>query len=931
MDGVIVQDEQEKVNGMFAVNLLTYIFSGGNKAPLQETTHADAFPQNPIFERLIQDAVKDLTGARATAFQHPGTSNLSSSENPLFGGPSHSPVPLNFLGQVPVDAAVQQTVHAKNMDEQGFLFQIQEPVPLSVTWQGQPLQVAITQAQLVPGKQVSENFNPPPSEDAVKYPIAYLVVSLEALVQPESISEQSHFLRSALEVTPEPKGREEIPHQLFGKMLIPIRVIQGEMQWGDSNRGIPAPTSPSSATFRVEVGDGEWLPYSGGMISEQNSDKTDLLYGGTREKTKANATLTIKPELMTSPNFASNLGDSSTPHRGQVSTKTAFSAPVSNLLQKSGVLVSDGENSAESAKTGRNANISNTTAPFPSVPEKTAKDAGHGRTKEPGKGVKIDFSSKPMTVKVPLNTLQQNMSSESSTAGFQTQQKETSRIYLDKSGASVSTRYPFTHSNSGKKPLIAQNSEKGNGNLPRPFEFPIPMENEPTTRNNSAKVQWGAREDRTVIRLIRHMLQVINTTGGAAGYPGNTEIPQGKPMSSVSYSIPLSPENLSKAGDSFSQVLFSPENSQPSAQTAPGQVVGTQLLSENKPGGDGQPILAYLQSIVSAGETEQPVKPEVLATGIVRSFIPGENLLYSSPDSQNAEAVVASAKLVVTENATRKSRPHSEAGRQNFGQESGDEMFVSKNARSHFQPKTVNYTPVAHRTGADSSENPVTRQAESFSTKEYTAEHRPPVGKTVKLNPTPSAMGTSVQEGVPEQFFTRSPMALNSTVLQTGTGQQVGHFSPSTPAMPAMARLDEVMEMITRWTEQMRFRSTVKEQEITIQLRPATLGSVRMLLSMKENKLRARIETQRPEAAAAIHQSSHQLISRLEEMNIQVQQFDVHTSSEFSPFHARQEEGQNPFGKGRASQQGVTAETNSTGRTERQPRWVGYNTIDYIA
>jgi len=101
---------------------------------------------------------------------------------------------------------------------------------------------------------------------------------------------------------------------------------------------------------------------------------------------------------------------------------------------------------------------------------------------------------------------------------------------------------------------------------------------------------------------------------------------------------------------------------------------------------------------------------------------------------------------------------------------------------------------------------------------------------------------------------------------------------------PMTARLEDVMEMITRWTEQMRYRTTATQQEITIQLRPETLGAIRVWLSMKENK-----------AFHARQGSPEQFAGQTE------------NGSQFEP------------------------ENNTTDNVTRQPRWVGYNTIDLIA
>ncbi len=159
-----------------------------------------------------------------------------------------------------------------------------------------------------------------------------------------------------------------------------------------------------------------------------------------------------------------------------------------------------------------------------------------------------------------------------------------------------------------------------------------------------------------------------------------------------------------------------------------------------------------------------------------------------------------------------------------------------------------------------------------------------------------------------------------------GAGKAIGKGMMQ---VPMVQRIEDLVALMGKWVERVRYQNQPGYQTMQIQLQPESLGMVRMMISMKENKLQAHIETQRPEAAALIQQHSQQLISRLQELNVQVQQFDVQTQSDWNAFHA-QAEGRQQSSK--EQQRYAAAPEGGIPEEEgRRPRWVGYNTIDVFA
>ena len=400
------------------------------------------------------------------------------------------------------------------------------------------------------------------------------------------------------------------------------------------------------------------------------------------------------------------------------------------------------------------------------------------------------------------------------------------------------------------------------------------------------------------------------------------------PVQQPSATVRVSPSGKARLLQMFRQFLVSanPQSGEESVPNTTGNPVGGAVSAMAHPMRKGLEQLLKSPTVSNLPQGENPLvsQTETGSRGIERTFMPGGRTVMA-PDGVPSATAVNVAEMVpaakkkiqgksLASHGTFPSREHV-ADSVLFG-DSRVKMVKSGNGpQQHTRLMMAQETPSPGE-NVETMANTAPRVARGNG-----------MTKTTDSVPGTSGLADTVENGV-----VKSPLfsgAEGNAITKMNGGKPIVQNTPMN-LPPMTARLEDVMEMITRWTEQMRYRSTATQQEITIQLRPETLGAIRVWLSMKENKLHARIETQRPEATAVIHQSSAQLISRLEEMNIQVQQFDVQTNSEFSAFHARQE-GRERFAGQAGHSTGFESENNATGNATRQPRWVGYNTIDLIA
>ncbi|NOX36597.1 MAG: hypothetical protein GXO78_03590 [Calditrichaeota bacterium] len=138
---------------------------------------------------------------------------------------------------------------------------------------------------------------------------------------------------------------------------------------------------------------------------------------------------------------------------------------------------------------------------------------------------------------------------------------------------------------------------------------------------------------------------------------------------------------------------------------------------------------------------------------------------------------------------------------------------------------------------------------------------------------------------------------------------------------------------LKNWIEQVRYSGQTNRQEIWIRLKPASLGLVRIQLKMEGDRLTGKVETSHPDALRVLQQHYQQLMDRLRESQIDIQQFDLSLNRDLEEEPTLRQQGTHQSLTGNSHQtEDADAQTTISGDNRvKQPRWLGYNTIDYIA
>jgi len=934
---------------MFAVNFLTYLVGGGNSASpvssqgTDNASSANTFPFRALLHQALQLPVDQSSG-------NPGESQGLFPPNAAFQtNDFNSLVHVETTGETDPDvkAIVARTYPHVQLAKSGTIWKFNAPVPIQVVKNGKEISVAATAVQFISARPVTDDTLRTGKNEIPSVPIAFLAVTVEGA---RATGQSMNLLgtKGSTSIRNEPiKGTEpSLPAAVnqSGKLLVPILLAQGEQLSGDSTWGTTVFHSPSEAAVRVEVGDGEWLP----LIGQRN--KAGM--GGDSLPLTKPSLPTVQGTTVGSPQ--SNLQ----PPEGKPFPHFKYTPLVGMKAEHStGPLVqaADGKQwamvtqPAPSVQTGkvqsatgeavRNAEENPQAKPFASGVNNilTSSLGKHGASRTE----RLMLTSSTFapgiseTVKDNAPSVAQRMVQQREQAGS-----------LQEQTAAVTKPQAVFHKMAGAMPSRLEGQAGISGRA-------------------SGNVSSGENEGHAV--NIQN-LQPAGFNDSSHKSPGDVLIPSGKPAGTIWVDDAVSGGKTPKTASA------SPLQQRPSMleakDTTPAQIQQTSETLQLLPSGKAK-LLQVLRQLLSSGNAQSGAQHFQQASGNY-----GEDVAstITHPRKGTLERVLKS--IPVSNTSQGKPTLLTQGGNSN----SSIERTFMPAGKPLMTPDGVPAVPIANvvemvqpvmgrlrgKTPASQntfqlSENALEPSAAWESTKstDKSGNKLPQMAKPVTAQELPTngdmpgsrfASAPHVERGTisgkttiqtpgnagaaetMENELVKSPL-LSGTEggMATKVNSAKGIVQNTPMNLPPMtARLEDVMEMITRWTEQMRYRTTATQQEITIQLRPETLGAIRVWLSMKENKLHARIETQRPEAAAVIHQSSEQLISRLEEMNIHVQQFDVQTNSEFSAFHARQGSPEQFAGQTENGSQ-FEPENNTTDNATRQPRWVGYNTIDLIA
>ncbi len=139
--------------------------------------------------------------------------------------------------------------------------------------------------------------------------------------------------------------------------------------------------------------------------------------------------------------------------------------------------------------------------------------------------------------------------------------------------------------------------------------------------------------------------------------------------------------------------------------------------------------------------------------------------------------------------------------------------------------------------------------------------------------------------------------------------------------------------LLKNWIAQVRYSGQAHRQEIWIKLRPASLGLVRIRLKMEGERLTGKVEASHPEALRVLQHHYQQLMDRLRESQIEIQQFDLDLNRDLQeePTMRQQDARQSLSGDSHPANEADIQTPISENHRIKQPRWLGYNTIDYLA
>ncbi|RMG63735.1 MAG: flagellar hook-length control protein FliK [Calditrichaeota bacterium] len=217
----------------------------------------------------------------------------------------------------------------------------------------------------------------------------------------------------------------------------------------------------------------------------------------------------------------------------------------------------------------------------------------------------------------------------------------------------------------------------------------------------------------------------------------------------------------------------------------------------------------------------------------------------------------------------------------------------------------------------------------------------PALQPTREANPTPSNAGKVETGGRSSQQFgdREQGQAEQSTRSFHGTPSVTVQHRPvhiSLVVSQPGQLPQQLSELFQRWVRQLDARIGFHQQDITIQLEPEALGAMRLKLQLKDNVLQGRLEVSQPETARLLLAHQGSLTQRMADLGVQVGQLEVSVNSDLpsgTQFTGSQQGNQQNSGHGgNGTPSGSTASAMAAAELETSHhKWLGYNTIDYLA
>lgn len=152
------------------------------------------------------------------------------------------------------------------------------------------------------------------------------------------------------------------------------------------------------------------------------------------------------------------------------------------------------------------------------------------------------------------------------------------------------------------------------------------------------------------------------------------------------------------------------------------------------------------------------------------------------------------------------------------------------------------------------------------------------------------------------------------------------------PKAPIPANLNQPAQIVEHIARYFQLSVNNRQQQMLLELRPESLGLIKIQLKMQDDRMVGRVEVSSPEVHQILMRHLPELTHKLQAMNIRLEQMDVSVMPDAANGSHQQNQAGNPgFGRGR-NYGGATGDVPREPAAEVQNRLkFQYSTFEYIA
>ncbi|MFZ0392048.1 MAG: flagellar hook-length control protein FliK [Calditrichia bacterium] len=209
------------------------------------------------------------------------------------------------------------------------------------------------------------------------------------------------------------------------------------------------------------------------------------------------------------------------------------------------------------------------------------------------------------------------------------------------------------------------------------------------------------------------------------------------------------------------------------------------------------------------------------------------------------------------------------------------------------------------------------------------ASQEPPAQKEKITAPEDSAVKESSSVPKPGSSPEHHNTLVSEKEMQMPGVKMPKSAPPTAQTLPRTLATDMIREL----TRQIQSAVIHQKREIILQLKPESLGLIRMRLKMEDNRLSGRVEVASGEVHSLLSRHTPELLQRLQENNIQVERFDLELSGEAAGGGQEQAAGshQNNFGNKKGMALGFDEKPLENLAVNKNSFKFSHSTFEYIA